>query len=224
MPKDEVGSPLPLSPTPPPPETPHAFGSRGVTTSTASTRCCWLCALRSGSSSASGSRPTRGPALCSRRLAAWRLKHAGPLRARLVLSQNGCGSKNRYQNGSLVSGNMGQNLRNPSCLILSHTQMGFEPQMASELLFPKKQTSNRGRLQHHCGRVWLLEGEALLVCFHCFLAFTGFALHPPPVLKTLVRNQGRLKLPWCTCGWVSSWIHTELAPRKRDRLKPLEMD
>ena len=36
---------------------------------------------------------------------------------------NGCGSKNRYQNGTLVSGNMDQNLRNPSCLILSHIQM-----------------------------------------------------------------------------------------------------
>ena len=28
----------------------------------------------------------------------------------------GCGSKKRYQTGTLVSGNMGQNLRNPSCL------------------------------------------------------------------------------------------------------------
>ena len=35
----------------------------------------------------------------------------------------GCGSKNRYQNGTLVSGNMDQNLRNPSCLILSHTHV-----------------------------------------------------------------------------------------------------
>ena len=33
------------------------------------------------------------------------------------------GSKKRCQNGTLVSGNMDQNLRNPSCLILSHTQM-----------------------------------------------------------------------------------------------------
>ena len=31
--------------------------------------------------------------------------------------------KKRYQNGSLVSGNMGQSLRDPSCLFLSHTQM-----------------------------------------------------------------------------------------------------
>ena len=36
---------------------------------------------------------------------------------------HGCGSKNRYQNETLVSGNMDQNLRNPSCLILSHTQI-----------------------------------------------------------------------------------------------------
>ena len=35
----------------------------------------------------------------------------------------GCGSKTRYQNGTLVSGNMDQNLRNPSWLILSHTHM-----------------------------------------------------------------------------------------------------
>ena len=36
---------------------------------------------------------------------------------------NGCGSKNRYQNGNLVSGHMHQNLLNPSCLTLSHPQM-----------------------------------------------------------------------------------------------------
>ena len=32
----------------------------------------------------------------------------------------GCGSKNRHQNGTLVSGNMDQNLRNHACLILSY--------------------------------------------------------------------------------------------------------
>ena len=37
--------------------------------------------------------------------------------------QNGYGSKNRYQNGTVVSGNIDQNLRNPSSLILSHCQM-----------------------------------------------------------------------------------------------------
>ena len=31
--------------------------------------------------------------------------------------------KNRYQNGTLVSGNMDQNPRNTSCLILSHTHI-----------------------------------------------------------------------------------------------------
>ena len=36
---------------------------------------------------------------------------------------NGSGSKNRYQNGTLVRGNMDQHLRNPSCLILSHSQI-----------------------------------------------------------------------------------------------------
>ena len=35
----------------------------------------------------------------------------------------GCGSKNRYQHGSLVSGNMDQNLRNPSCLIFCRTHV-----------------------------------------------------------------------------------------------------
>ena len=35
----------------------------------------------------------------------------------------GCGSKNRYQNGTLVSGVMEQNLRNPPWLILSHAQV-----------------------------------------------------------------------------------------------------
>ena len=35
----------------------------------------------------------------------------------------GCGSKNRYQNGTLASGTMDQNLRNPSCLIWSHSHL-----------------------------------------------------------------------------------------------------
>ena len=34
-----------------------------------------------------------------------------------------CGSKNRYQNETLVSGSMDQNLRNPRSLILSHTRL-----------------------------------------------------------------------------------------------------
>ena len=34
-----------------------------------------------------------------------------------------CGSKNRYQNGTLVSENMDPNLQNPSCLILSHSHL-----------------------------------------------------------------------------------------------------
>ena len=33
----------------------------------------------------------------------------------------GSGSKNRYQNGTRVSGDMDQNMRNPSCLPVSHT-------------------------------------------------------------------------------------------------------
>ena len=37
----------------------------------------------------------------------------------------GCGSKKRYQNRTLVSGNMDQDLRSPSCLILSHTHFSF---------------------------------------------------------------------------------------------------
>ena len=34
---------------------------------------------------------------------------------------NGCGSKNGYQHGTLVSEHMDQNLCNPSWFILSHT-------------------------------------------------------------------------------------------------------
>ena len=37
----------------------------------------------------------------------------------------GRGSKNRCQIGTLASGNMDQNLRNPPCLILSHTQLAM---------------------------------------------------------------------------------------------------
>ena len=44
-------------------------------------------------------------------------------RSRLPSHQNGCVSKKRYQNGTLVSGNMDQSLHNPSCFILSHTQI-----------------------------------------------------------------------------------------------------
>ena len=47
----------------------------------------------------------------------------GPLGSPMNEAPYGCGSKNRYQNGTLVSGNMDQNLRSPSCLILSHTHM-----------------------------------------------------------------------------------------------------
>ena len=32
--------------------------------------------------------------------------------------------KPEFQNGTLLSGNMDQNLRTPSCLILSHTHLG----------------------------------------------------------------------------------------------------
>ena len=47
----------------------------------------------------------------------------------------GCGSKNRYQNGTLVSGNMDQNPRNPSCLILSHSHfpLGFPLKPAKKI-------------------------------------------------------------------------------------------
>ena len=57
----------------------------------------------------------------------------------------GCGSKNRYQNGTLVSGNMDQNLRNSSCLIMSHTHIyhfGGEP--AAPVLTTKVKARVRG--------------------------------------------------------------------------------
>ena len=47
---------------------------------------------------------------------------------------SGCGSKKQYQNGTLVSGNMDQNLRILSCLILSHTQCW--PGLQGPFLFP----------------------------------------------------------------------------------------
>ena len=43
----------------------------------------------------------------------------------------GCGSKNRYQNGTLANGNMSQTLRNPSCLILGHTHVAVESPVLS---------------------------------------------------------------------------------------------
>ena len=43
----------------------------------------------------------------------------------LVVGNMAVAQKKRYQNGTLVSGNMDQHLRNPSCLILSHTHMVF---------------------------------------------------------------------------------------------------
>ena len=49
------------------------------------------------------------------------LRHSGS--KYLGCQAYGCGSKNRYQNGTLVSGNMNQNLRDPSFFILSHTHM-----------------------------------------------------------------------------------------------------
>ena len=50
----------------------------------------------------------------------------------------GCGSKNRYQNGTLVSGNMDQTLRNPSCLILSniHTYIYIYTHIVPKHIWP----------------------------------------------------------------------------------------
>ena len=46
-------------------------------------------------------------------------RHEKPMGVHIttVIYLSGCGSKNRYQNGTLASGNMDQNLRNPSSLI-----------------------------------------------------------------------------------------------------------
>ena len=46
-------------------------------------------------------------------------------------------SKTEFQNGTLVSGNMDQNLRNPSCLILSHTHMAFFCGNSGSILQPR---------------------------------------------------------------------------------------
>ena len=50
---------------------------------------------------------------------------------------HGCGSKTRCQHGTLVSKNMDQNLRNPSCLILSHTHMSVFPSLGDQTLWPE---------------------------------------------------------------------------------------
>ena len=48
----------------------------------------------------------------------------------------GCGSKKRYQNGTLVSGNMGQNLRNPSCLRATPTLVQWSPLLTQKGIVP----------------------------------------------------------------------------------------
>ena len=53
----------------------------------------------------------------------------------------GCGSKNRNHNRTLVSGNMDQNLRNPSCLILSHTHISEVPESQPWESLPDAKTS-----------------------------------------------------------------------------------
>ncbi|CAJ1385361.1 unnamed protein product [Effrenium voratum] len=50
--------------------------------------------------------------------------------------QTAVAQKKRYQNGTLVSGNMDQNLRHPSCLILSHTQTAVGRHCAGLTLTP----------------------------------------------------------------------------------------
>ena len=50
----------------------------------------------------------------------------------LKLVKFGSGSRNRYQNGTPVSGNRDQNLCNPSCLILSHTHFELHPKVFSK--------------------------------------------------------------------------------------------
>ena len=59
-----------------------------------------------------------------------------------VAKPHGCVSRIGTPNGTLVSGNMDQNLRNPSCLILSHTHIA--PQQNWKKLQPQV-------LQTSCG-------------------------------------------------------------------------
>ena len=59
-------------------------------------------------------------------ISAWReellsFRSEGHLNDSLHDSNLAAAPKNPYQTGTLVSENMGQNLRNPSCFILSHT-------------------------------------------------------------------------------------------------------
>ena len=62
----------------------------------------------------------------------------------LCIFRNGCGSKNRYHNGTLASGNMGTKTcgMNPCCLILSRTQLGYR--LAPGFLGPKLRTEGSG--------------------------------------------------------------------------------
>ena len=72
---------------------------------------------------------------------------------------DGCGSKNRCQNGTLVSGHMDQNLRNPLLLnFLSHPLLGFPPihrgtlpcagPMLSQWLFRRTRVAYPPRVTH----------------------------------------------------------------------------
>ena len=55
--------------------------------------------------------------------------------------------KNGTQNGTLVSGNMDQNLRNPSCFILSHAQLSTPCMEALRVLFSFQGPRGLGSLQ-----------------------------------------------------------------------------
>ena len=63
----------------------------------------------------------------------------------------GCRSKNRYQNETLVSGNMNQNLQNPSWLILSHTHMGLSLSVPVSVGFKRKPTGKPATDLRHFG-------------------------------------------------------------------------
>ena len=95
--------------------------------------------------------------------------------------------KNRCQNGTLVSGNVDQNLRNPSCLILSHSHLNicllesFENQVGNQF---GDQVENQVRKTICC---WLFVWESFVGKRCCFVG-----------RDPCVRFQ--------VCGWEDVWM------------------
>ena len=113
---------------------------------------------------------------------------------------HGSGSKNRYQNGTLARGNMDQNLRNPPCLILSHTHILPHLGDAQRNSTPHKGFRLRlgglpGRRPHPAG---LLEGR--------------HSAPPPPAARATNRRQQCCKGRPRTLGKRNAQRKPQLGP------------